>query len=245
MERIERVGHIEVFPAIDIKDGKVVRLTQGDYNKVDIYAENPVEIAAGFAARGAKNLHVVDLDGAKDGKLSNFEKIETIVKNAGMFVQVGGGIRDEERIKSYLDIGVSRVILGTVAVEDFEFTKRMAQKYGDKIAVGVDAKDEKIAVKGWLEITGLNSVEFCKRLAGAGVKTVIYTDISRDGAMCGTNLEIYKRLANEVDLDIIASGGVSSLQEISALKDIGLYGLIVGKALYQGVLNLEEVLLKC
>lgn len=242
---MKQAGHIEIFPAVDIKGGKVVRLTQGDYNKVNIYAENPAEIAASFAAKGAKNLHVVDLDGAKDGKLSNFTTIETIVKSVDMFVQVGGGIRDEERIKSYLDIGVSRVILGTVAATDFEFTTRMAQKYGEKIAVGVDAKDEKIAVKGWLEITETNSVEFCKRLAAAGIKTVIYTDISRDGAMQGTNLEIYKRLANEVDLDIIASGGISSLEEISALVDIGTYGLIIGKALYQGVLDLEEVLLKC
>lgn len=236
---------MQIFPAIDIKGGKVVRLTQGDYNKVDIYAENPVEIAKGFVAKGAKNLHVVDLDGAKDGKLSNFEAIESIVKSVGMFVQVGGGIRDEERIKSYLDIGVSRVILGTAAVENFEFVKSMTQKYKDRIAVGVDAKDEKIAVKGWIEITEINSVEFCKKLAGAGVKTVIYTDISRDGAMRGTNLEIYKRLADETNLDIIASGGVSSLEEILSLKNTGTYGVIVGKALYQGVLSLEEVLSIC
>lgn len=236
---------MRIFPAIDIKDGKVVRLTQGDYDKVDIYAENPAEIAKGFAAKGAKNLHVVDLDGAKDGKLSNFTAIEAIVKSVGMFVQVGGGIRDEERIKNYIDIGVSRVILGTAAVENFEFTKSMAQEYGGRIAVGVDAKDEKIAVKGWLEITGVNSVDFCKRLEAAGVKTVIYTDISKDGAMRGTNLEIYKRLATETGLDIIASGGISSLDEISALKEIGTYGAIVGKALYQGVLSLEEVLSVC
>lgn len=236
---------MQIFPAIDIKDGKVVRLTQGDYSKVDIYAENPSEIAAGFAAKGAGNLHVVDLDGAKDGMLSNFDKIADIVQSTSMFVQVGGGIRDEERIKRYLDVGISRVILGTIAVNDFNFTTKMAQKYGDKIAVGVDAKDEKIAVKGWLEVTETNSVEFCKRLASAGIKTVIYTDISRDGAMQGANLEIYSRLSNVVDLNIIASGGVSSLSELVELKKIGIYGAIVGKALYQGVIDLEEAVSKC
>lgn len=236
---------MQIFPAIDIKDGKVVRLTQGDYDRVDVYAEHPADIAKGFAAKGAKNLHVVDLDGARDGKLANFTAIEAAVKGSGMFVQVGGGIRDEERIKRYLDIGVSRVILGTVAVEDFAFTERMAQKYDGKIAVGVDAKDEKIAVKGWLEVTAVNSVEFCKRLSGAGVKTVIYTDIAKDGAMQGTNLAIYERLARETDLDVIASGGISSVDEISALVQLGTYGAIVGKALYQGVLSLEEVLDLC
>lgn len=234
-----------IFPAIDLKDGKVVRLTQGDYNKVDIYSENPEKIAASFAEKGAKNLHVVDLDGARDGELANFKTIEAVVKASGMFVQVGGGIRDEARINKYIEAGVSRVILGTVAVEKFEFLQAMVDAYGDKIAVGVDAKDEKIAVKGWREVTDINSVEFCAKLANTGVKTIIYTDIAKDGAMSGTNLEIYRRLAKEVSCDIVASGGVSSIAEIEELKRIGTYAAIVGKAIYQGVLSLEEVLRVC
>ncbi len=236
---------MEIFPAIDIKDGKVVRLTQGDYNKVNIYSENPTEIAVGFASKGAKNLHVVDLDGAKNGKLSNFTAIEAIVKNVGMNVQVGGGIRDEERIQNYLEIGVSRVILGTVAAQNFDFTCDMIGKYKEKIAVGVDAKEEKIAVNGWLEVMEINSIEFCKKLAAAGVATIIYTDISKDGAMQGTNLGVYKRLAEEVSCNIVASGGISSASEINELIKLKTYGAILGKALYQGILSLEEVLRLC
>jgi len=236
---------MEIFPAIDLKDGKVVRLTQGDYNRVDVYSENPVDIALSFAEKGAKNLHVVDLDGARDGKLSNFTTIKEIAEKAKMFIQVGGGIRDEERIKKYLEIGVGRVILGTVAATDFAFLERMVAAYREKIAVGVDAKDEKIAVNGWTKVTGLHSVEFCNKLENAGVKTIIYTDISKDGAMSGTNMEIYKRLQNEVDCDFIASGGISSLEELRALDGLCVYGAIVGKALYRGVLKLEEALNLC
>lgn len=236
---------MQIFPAIDIKDGKVVRLTQGDYGKVDIYSEKPEDIAASFAAKGAKNLHVVDLDGARDGNLANFAAIEAIIARSGMFVEVGGGVRDEARIQKYLDAGASRVILGTVAAENFSFVEDMVAKYGGKIAVGVDALDGKVAVKGWLEIKDMSSVGFCKRLDAAGVKTIIYTDISRDGAMSGTNLEIYERLAAEVKLDIIASGGISSLAELEALKRMGIYGAIVGKAIYTNILTLEEVLAIC
>lgn len=233
---------MEIFPAIDIKDGKVVRLTQGDYGRVDIYSESPVKIAAAFAEKGAKNLHIVDLDGARDGTLSNFDPIKSIVQESGLSVEVGGGIRDEERIKKYLNIGVGRVILGTSAIADFGFLCKMVTAYREKIAVGVDAKDEKIAIKGWTEITAINSVAFCKQLADAGVATVIYTDISKDGAMAGTNLDVYKRLQQEVKCNFIASGGISSLTELRTLKSFSLYGAIVGKALYQGALNLEEVL---
>lgn len=236
---------MQIFPAIDLKDGKVVRLTQGDYDKVNIYSEKPEEIAVSFAAKGAKNLHVVDLDGARDGTLANFAAVEAIIKKSGLFVEIGGGIRDEERIQKYLSAGASRVILGTVAAENFAFLEDMVRKYGDKIAVGVDARDGKIAVKGWLEVTDIDSVEFCKRLEAAGVKTVIYTDISKDGAMSGTNLDIYKRLADEVKLDIIASGGISSLAELEVLKQTGTYGAIVGKAIYTNTLKLEEVLAIC
>lgn len=236
---------MQIFPAIDLKDGKVVRLTQGDYDKVNIYSENPAEIAAGFAAKGAKNLHVVDLDGARDGNLANFAAVKAIIEKAGLFVEIGGGIRDEERIQKYLAVGASRVILGTAAAENFAFLEAMVRKYGDKIAVGVDAKDGKVAVKGWIEVIDTDSVEFCKKLEAAGVKTVIYTDISKDGAMSGTNLEIYARLADEVNLDIIASGGISSLAELEALKQMGTYGAIVGKAIYTKTLTLEEVLAIC
>lgn len=236
---------MQIFPAIDLKDGKVVRLTQGDYDKVNIYSEKPEEIAASFAAKGAKNLHVVDLDGARDGTLANFAAVEAIIKRSGLFVEIGGGIRDEERIQKYLAAGASRVILGTVAAENFAFVEDMVRKYGDKIAVGVDARDGKVAVKGWLEVTNIDSVEFCKKLESAGVKKVIYTDISKDGAMSGTNLDIYKRLADEVKLDIIASGGISSLAELEALKQMGTYGAIVGKAIYTNTLKLEEVLAIC
>lgn len=236
---------MKIFPAIDLKDNKVVRLHQGDYDAVTVYSDHPAEIAAEFSRKGAENLHVVDLDGARDGELSNFAAVSTIVRQGGLFVQVGGGIRDESRIRKYLELGVGRVILGTVAVEDFAFLERMVRTYGEKIAVGVDARDEKIAVRGWLETTAVDSVEFCKKLAAAGVKTIIYTDIAKDGAMGGTNLAVYERLKREVNCDIIASGGVSALSDISALKAMGTYGAIVGKALYQGALTLEEVLLQC
>lgn len=236
---------MQIFPAIDIKDGKAVRLTQGDYDKVNVYYEKPEEVAVSFAARGAKNLHAVDLDGARDGTLANFAAVENIIKKSGLFVEVGGGIRDEARIQKYLAAGASRVILGTAAAENFAFLEDMVQKYGDKIAVGVDARDGKLAVKGWLEATDIDSVEFCKKLEIAGVKTVIYTDIAKDGAMSGTNLEIYERLAAEVKLNIIASGGISSAGELEALKRMGVHGAIVGKALYTNTLTLEEVLAIC
>lgn len=236
---------MEIFPAIDLKDGKVVRLTQGDYDRVDVYSDNPEEIALSFQAKGARNLHVVDLDGARDGELANFPVIEAIVKKTGLFVQVGGGIRDGERVRRYLEAGASRVILGTVAAENFELLRELVRTYGEKIAVGVDAKDEKIAIRGWREVTDINSVEFCERLADAGVKTVIYTDIAKDGAMSGTNLAVYKRLAQFAGLNIVASGGISALSELEALKRTGIYGAIVGKALYQGILTIEEVLKAC
>lgn len=236
---------MEIFPAIDIKGGQVVRLTQGDYGKVDVYATDPVKIAAEFAAKGAKNLHMVDLDGARDGAVVNFEAIRDAVEQGRLLTQVGGGIRDENRIRQYLELGVSRVILGTVAVEDFDFLQRMVNRYGDKIAVGVDARNGKIAVKGWLEVTNVDSIRFCEKLEKAGVATIIYTDIGRDGMGIGANLAVYKELAATVKCNIIASGGISYLEEIGSLKATGTYGVIVGKALYTGALQLEEVLAKC
>ena len=233
---------MDIFPAIDLKDGRVVRLLRGDYDQVTAYAVSPVEAAERFAAQGAKCLHVVDLDGAKDGELSNFPVVEAIVRATELFVEIGGGIRDEARIRRYLDAGAGRVILGTAAVRDFEFLTAMASKYGPRLAVGVDARDGKVAVDGWCTVTGLDGLDFCRRVRDVGVGTVIYTDISRDGAMSGTNLEIYRELVKIQGLSIVASGGVSFLPEIRTLRDMGVHGVIVGKALYTGALDLREVL---
>lgn len=230
---------MKIFPAIDLRDGKVVRLFQGDYDQMTVYSENPIEIAQSFKAKGADNLHLVDLDGAKDGRLVNFETIKEITENVNMFVEVGGGIRDEERICQYLDVGVGRVILGTVAVKDPEFLEAMVKKYGDKIAVGVDATDGYVAVNGWKEVTDMKSFEFCQYLRDIGVKTVIYTDISRDGSLQGTNMDAYKTLQQIEGLDIVASGGISFENEIIELKDV-VSAAILGKALYSGKLDLEK-----
>lgn len=233
---------MQIFPAIDLSGGQVVRLYQGDYDQMTVYGVDPCAVARDFIAAGAKYLHVVDLDGAKDGTLANFESIAAIAKQGGLYIEVGGGIRSEERIQQYLDLGVGRCILGTIAVKDFEFTARMAQKYGDRIAVGVDARDGYAAINGWKELSGETGVEFCRRLRDAGVKTVIYTDISRDGAEKGTNLELYRELAKLKGLNITASGGVSSLEELRELQAIGTHAAILGKALYTGRLDLKTVI---
>lgn len=236
---------MEIFPAIDIKGGQVVRLTQGDYDRVDVYSGDPAETAAGFLKKGARNLHMVDLDGARDGTAANFDAVRRVVERGGLFTQLGGGIRNEERIEKYLKLGVNRLILGTMAVEDFAFLQRMVERYGERIAVGVDARGGRIAVRGWRELTDVEPLSLCKKLESAGVRTIIYTDISRDGMGQGTNLDAYRALAGEVGCDIIASGGVTHLDEIAELREIGTYGVIVGKALYTGALKLEEVLAAC
>ena len=233
---------MQIFPAIDLSGGKVVRLYQGDYDKMTVYGADPCAVARDFIAAGAKYLHVVDLDGAKDGTLANFESIAALAKQGGLYIEVGGGIRTEERIQKYLDLGVGRCILGTIAVKDFDFTARMAKKYGDKIAVGVDAKDGYVAVSGWLEVSREKGVDFCRRLRDAGVQTVIYTDISRDGAEQGTNLALYRELAKINGLNITASGGVSSMEELKELQTIGTHAAILGKALYTGRLDLAQVI---
>ena len=233
---------MQIFPAIDLSGGKVVRLYQGDYEKMTVYGADPCAVARDFMAAGAKYLHVVDLDGAKDGTLANFDSISALAKQGGLYIEVGGGIRTEERIEKYLDLGVGRCILGTIAVKDFDFTRRMAQKYGDKIAVGVDARDGDVAVSGWLETSKEKGVDFCRRLYDAGVQTVIYTDISRDGAEQGTNLALYRELARIEGLHITASGGVSSIAELKELQAIGTHAAILGKALYTGRLDLREVI---
>ena len=233
---------MQIFPAIDLRGGQVVRLYQGDYDQETVYAADPCAVARDFLAAGARYLHVVDLDGARDGTLANFETIAALVQQGGLYIEVGGGIRTEERIRRYLDLGVGRCILGTIAVKDFAFTERMAQTYGDRIAVGVDAWDGFVAVNGWKEISQERGVDFCRRLRDAGVKTVIYTDISRDGAEAGTNLELYRELAEIEGLDITASGGVSSIEELRELQTIGTKAAILGKALYTGRLDLKTVM---
>ena len=229
---------MELFPAIDLRDGKAVRLVQGDYNQMTVFSDRPEEVALGFKEQGAKNLHVVDLDGAKDAALANFDTIEKLIKTTGLFVEVGGGIRNEASIDKYLSLGAGRVILGTVAVTNYPFVEEMVRKYKEKIAVGVDVKDGFVAVSGWKEVTDREGMEFCRYLRDIGVTTVIYTDISRDGGLKGTNLEVYKQLSQIKGLQVVASGGISFAEEITALKET-VYGAILGKALYDGLLDLE------
>ena len=230
---------MKIFPAIDLRDGKAVRLFQGDYDKMTVYSENSVDIARAFKQKGASCLHLVDLDGAKDGQLVNFETIRTIVEQVDMFTEIGGGIRDEERIRQYLELGVGRVILGTIAVKEPEFLEKMVENYGEKIAVGVDARDGYVAVNGWKEITDKGSFEFCRYLRDIGVKNIIYTDISRDGSLQGTNIEAYRRLSQIDGIEITASGGISFEEEIITLKDI-VNSAILGKAIYSGMLDLQR-----
>ena len=232
---------MEIYPAIDLRDGKAVRLIQGDYDQMTVFSQNPVEVALGFREQGASNLHVVDLDGAKDAKLANFPTIQRLIEETGLFVEVGGGIRTEESVEKYLSLGAGRVILGTVAVTNYSFLEDMVRKYGAKIAVGVDTKDGFVAADGWLNTSAIDGIEFCRRLRDSGVKTVIYTDISRDGKMQGTNMELYEKLSGIEGLDIIASGGISTLGELERLKG-KVHGAILGKALYLGAIDLKQAL---
>ena len=233
---------MNLFPAIDLRGGKVVRLTQGDYDRMTVYGEDPCAQARQFVEAGARYLHVVDLDGARDGTLSNYRSIAALAKQGGLYIEVGGGIRTEERIEKYLSLGVNRCILGSVAVTDFDFTARMLKRYGERIAVGVDAKDGSVAIHGWKEVSAEKGVDFCRRLYKAGVGTVIYTDISRDGAERGTNLALYRELSAIDGLNVTASGGVSSLDELRELQRIGTSAAILGKALYTGRLDLKTVI---
>lgn len=233
---------MQIFPAIDLRGGQVVRLYQGDYDRETVYGQDPCAAARDFIAAGARHLHVVDLDGARDGAPANFDSIAAIAKQGGLYIEVGGGIRTEGRIRQYLDLGVSRCILGTIAVKDFNFTARMAQKYGERIAVGVDTRDGYVAVNGWKELSEEKGVAFCRRLHDAGVQTVIYTDISRDGAEQGTNLDLYRELAEIRGLNVTASGGISSVAELKELQAIGTRAAILGKALYTGRLDLKTVI---
>ena len=231
-----------IFPAIDLYEGKAVRLYKGDYAKLTVYDENPINTAKKFVEEGATHIHMVDLEGARDGNTPNFETVKQIVSATDLFVEIGGGIRDMETIEKYLSVGVGRVILGTAAVSSEGFVERAVAKYGDKIAVGADIKDGEIAVKGWIEKSGVKSDDFFEKMQKIGVKTVICTDISRDGAMRGTNLELYKALSEKFDMNIIASGGVSSLEDVIALRKMDVYGAIIGKAYYTGAIKLSEAI---
>ncbi len=233
---------MEIFPAIDLYDGKAVRLFKGDYNQMTVYSENPIEIARDFESKGAKFIHIVDLEGAKDGTTPNLHIVKQIANETGLFVEIGGGIRSLETVKAYLESGVGRVILGTAAVNDEEFLKAAVKEYGDKIAVGIDIKDGFVAIKGWTEKSQYSCDEFCLKMQNLGVKYIICTDISKDGAMQGTNRQLYKELSEKFDVNITASGGVSDIDDIKALRKLNLYGAIIGKAYYIGAIDLKEAL---
>ena len=258
-----------IYPAIDLYEGKAVRLLKGDYDQMTVYSDYPPEIAEDFVKAGATHIHVVDLEGARDGGTPNLETVLAI-KNAALqcadtelpaereepcsdlkagnaltsgdapFVEIGGGIRDKDTVAKYLDAGIDRVILGTAAVKDPEFLKWAADEYGERVAVGIDIRDGFVAVKGWTELSEYRLEEFAHMMQDAGIKTIICTDISRDGAMRGTNRELYKKLSESLDIDIVASGGVSSLDDVEALAALGIHGAIIGKAYYTGAIDLAE-----
>lgn len=231
-----------IYPAIDLFEGKAVRLYKGDYAQMTVYNDDPAEVAADFAAKGASCIHMVDLEGAKLGTTPNLSTICRVKEQTGLFCQVGGGIRNMETVSRYLDAGLDRVILGTAAVTDPEFAKTAVEAYGDKIAIGVDIKDGFVAVKGWTEKSELEAFDFCKRMEKIGIKTLICTDISKDGAMQGPNAQLYEMLSKQLGMQIIASGGVSSIEDVERLADMGLHGAIVGKAYYTGAVDLRDAI---
>lgn len=232
-----------IYPAIDIIDSKAVRLFKGDYAQMTIYNDDVVAVAKDFKASGATHIHLVDLEGAKKGAKANFQSIAAIKKATGLFCEVGGGIRDMETIDAYInDAGIDRVILGTAAVTSDGFVEEAVKKYSDKIAVGIDIKDGCVAIKGWTEKSELDAFDFCQKMQDIGVRTIICTDISKDGAMQGTNHELYRTLSERFDIQIIASGGVSSIDDVKKLKELDIYGAIIGKAYYTGAINLSEAI---
>ena len=231
-----------LYPAIDLVRGKAVRLYKGDYAQMTVYSEEPVSVAKAFQAAGARNIHLVDLEGAKSGVPENLETIREIIAQTDLFLEVGGGIRNMQTVDTYLNAGVDRVILGTAAVTDPAFLQAALEAYGQKIAVGVDLKDGFFAIKGWTETSELTADAFFTRMEQLGVKTIICTDISRDGAMKGTNRELYRQLSRKFSIDLIASGGVSSLEDVKALAEMNLHGAIIGKAYYIGAIDLKEAI---
>ena len=228
-----------IFPAIDLYDGKAVRLFKGDYAQMTVYSDDPTSVARDFAAAGASCIHLVDLEGARDGTTPNLAIVRAIAQSTPLFTEIGGGIRSMDVVDTYLSAGVDRVILGTAAVNDEAFLKAALAKYGERIAVGVDIKDGMVAIKGWTETSDRDARSFCCHMQDLGVKTLICTDISKDGAMIGTNRELYGQLARELDLQIVASGGVSSLDDVRHLASLDLYGAIIGKAYYTGAIDLS------
>ena len=230
---------MKLFPAIDLYEGKAVRLFKGDYAQMTVYNNDPTAVAKDFAASGAECIHIVDLEGAKSGTTPNFDTVCKIKATSGLFCEIGGGIRTMEVIDKYLGAGIDRVILGTAAVGNLDFVKSAVDKYGERIAVGADLKDGYVAVKGWVEKTDLLAEDFFLQMQDVGVKTVICTDISKDGAMMGTNLELYRSLSKRFSMQIVASGGVSSMEDIERLSEMELYGAIIGKAYYTGAIDLK------
>ena len=231
-----------LFPAIDLFEKKAVRLYKGDYQNMTVYSENPIEIARDFERKGCTHIHMVDLEGAKDGTTPNISIVEQVAKETSLFVEIGGGIRNMETVERYLNAGVSRVILGTAAVNDEPFLHAAIAKYADKIAVGADVKDGYIAIKGWLEQSAVTLEDFLLKMEHLGVQNIICTDISKDGAMKGTNLALYRQLGEKFKLDITASGGVSTMEDIRQLRQMDIYGAIIGKAYYTGAIDLAEAL---
>ncbi len=231
-----------IYPAIDLFEGKAVRLFKGDYAQMTVYNEDPAAVAADFKAKGAQCIHMVDLEGAKLGTTPNLETVCRVKEQTGLFCQVGGGIRSMEVVSRYLDAGLDRVILGTAAVRDPGFAKEAVASYGEKIAIGVDIKDGFVAVKGWTEKSSLEAFAFCRDMEKIGIRTLICTDISKDGAMQGPNAQLYARLSQELGMQIIASGGVSSIDDIKNLSAMDLHGAIVGKAYYTGAVDLAEAI---
>jgi len=231
-----------IFPAIDLYEGKAVRLLRGDYAQKTVYSDCPLQVAEDFKACGARWIHMVDLEGARDGGTPNFSVVREICEKTGLNVEIGGGIRSLEVIERYLQAGVQRVILGTAAVQDPALVEEAAKAYGEKIAVGADIKDGLVAIRGWTEQSGFTAMDFCRKMQGMGIRTLICTDIDKDGAMAGTNHGLYRKLQSELDMDIVASGGVSSLEDVRRLREEGLYGAIIGKAYYTGAIALPEAI---
>jgi len=229
-----------IFPAIDLYGKKAVRLYKGDYDRMTVYSDSPLDVARDFEKCGATHIHLVDLEGARDGNTPNIEVIKQIAQSTGLFTETGGGIRGIGTVEKYLEAGVDRVILGTAAICDEEFLKEALGLYGEKIAVGADVRDGYIAVKGWKETSGTDIYAFMEKMQSLGVKNVICTDISKDGAMKGANRELYRELSARYDIKITASGGVSSMDDVRALRDMGIYGAIIGKAYYTKAIDLRE-----
>lgn len=233
-----------IFPAIDLYGGKAVRLYKGDYNQMTVYSDDPVSVARDFEKKGAEWVHLVDLEGAKNGTTPNIEVVRAIAENTSLSCEIGGGIRDMATVERYFEAGVARVILGTAAVTDESFLTAAVAKYGERIAVGADIKDGKIAIKGWIEKSDVDAYDFCEKMQRLGVKTIICTDISKDGAMKGANHELYRILSEKYDMQLVASGGVSSMEDVEKLAELNIYGAIIGKAYYTGAIELEGAINK-